>query len=129
RAQPQPWSPAAWALPRVDPRVDPLRPRPPAVGRCGRGGDPRDRPRFLAGQHRLEQRLLAREVVIHGTAGHLDGGRDVLQRRAGVPVRGELGRRLVQQRGPRSLGVHLAAALDLRHTLSIVTYTEYVTSG
>src|SRR5262249_4969694 len=110
-------------------RVERLGRRLPGVGRGGRGGDPRQRPRFLAGQHRLEQRLLAREVVIHGSAGHLAGGRDVLQRRAAVPARGELDRRLVQQRGPRSLGVQLATALDLRHTPSIVTYTQYVTSG
>src|SRR5262249_21554698 len=73
------------------------------------------------------QRLLAGEVVVDGTAGHLARRRDVLQRGPAVPALGEQGGRLVQQCGPGGLRVHLPAALDLGHALSIVTYAVYVT--
>src|SRR5215470_2541586 len=103
--------------------------RVPRVRR-GRGGDYlRGRALFLQVKHGLEQSLLAGEVVVDGTAGHLAGGRDVLQRGPGVPTLGEQHGGLVEQRGPGGLRVQLAAALDLGHALSIVTNTVYVTSA
>src|SRR6202041_2591458 len=78
-------------------------------------------------EHRLEQRLLAGEVVVHGAAGHPAGRRHVLERRPGVATLGEQRGRAVQQRGPGGRRVHLTAARAVLHTLSVVTYTAYVT--
>src|SRR5215813_4377824 len=101
--------------------------RLPRVGRLRGGEDLRGHPGLLQFEHRLEQRLLAGEVVINGTARHLARRRHVLQRGPAVPALGEQRGRLFQQRGPGGLRVHLTAALDLGHTPSIVTYAEYVT--
>src|SRR5215467_12266935 len=98
--------------------------------RSDRGGDYlRGRALLLQVKHGLEQGLLAGEVMVDGTAGHLAGGRDVLQRGPGVPALGEQHGGLVEQRGPGGLRVQLTTALDLGHALSIVTNTVYVTSA
>src|SRR6266702_4993535 len=113
------------ALPQVG--AERLDRRVPRI-RCRRGGRDRlHRAGFLKLQHGLEQRLLAGEVVVDGAPGHLARGCHVLQRGPGVAARGEQRGRLVEQCRPGGLRVHLTAALDLCHTLSIVTYTEYVT--
>src|SRR5437660_2805223 len=113
------------ALPQVG--VERLDRRVPRVGCRRRGGDRLPRAGFLQLQHGLEQGLLAGEVVVDGAPGHLARGCHVLQRGPAVAARGEQRGRLVEQRRPGGLRVHLAAALDLCHALSIVTYTEYVT--
>ena len=98
--------------------------------RGARGRDDlRGDPGLLEIEHGLEEGPLAGEVVVHGATGDPAGRRDVFKGRARVPALGEQRGRLVQQRGPGGLRVKLAAALDLRHALSIVTNTEYVTSA
>ena len=113
----------SYALARTEEeRVQRQHGRFPRVRRSARSrGDLRGHPRFLQAEHGLEERLLAGEVVINGTARHPARRRHVLQRGPAVPALGEQCGRLFQQRGPGGRRVHLAAALDLGHTLRIHT--------
>src|SRR5262249_14499378 len=101
--------------------------RLPRVRRLRGSEDLRGHPGLLQFEHGLEQRLLAGEVVIDGTARHLARRRHVLQRGPAVPALSEQYGRLVQQPGPGGSRVNFTAALDLGNALSIVTYAEYVT--
>ena len=52
----------------------------------------------LSVEDRLEQCLLASEVVVHGSPGHVGGGRDIFQRGAWIAAGGEQPGRRLQQR-------------------------------
>src|SRR5215472_9432055 len=68
-------------------------------------------------------------MVVDRAPGDPDRRRDILQRGRGVPAGGEQQRRLLKQRRPGRLGVHLTPALGALHTPSLLTYAAYVTDG